>query len=134
MQSGPGKPTGSLGADGARHFTKRAEDAMTDRDDDAAPSPGHNLAEVFDLDRKGTIKALTDDMERALFAVEQAREDLREIKVRAREAEFTPKEIAAMARIAKLRADDKVGDAREQMEALERVSGATGVDLFSWQG
>jgi len=100
---------------------------------DEEPGVGHNLMAGVG-DRNGEIKRLTADMERALLTIEQAREDLAEVKAEAKEAGFRPQDVQAMATIARLRAGDKLAAARKKMEALEQVSAATGADLFSWAG
>jgi uncharacterized protein (UPF0335 family) len=94
--------------------------------------PKRDLHKMFDLDRKTLIKSMVDRMEQALREQDAARDDLKEIVSECREAEFGPRDIAAMKKIAKLRKDDKGGDAKEQLEALQRIGNAVGFDLFDW--
>ena len=83
--------------------------------------PKRDLHEVFDLDRKKLTKTTVDQMEQAMRDIDAARED-----------QFSKRDIEAMKKIAKLRKDDKKGAAREQLEALERIGGIVGFDLFDW--
>lgn len=103
--------------------------------DDAGSKPEQpkaNLTEMFDLDRKKLTGKIVDQMEQAMRDVDAAREDLKQIIASAKEAAFSPRDVEAMKKIAKLRKDDKGGAAKEQLEALERIGGIVGFDLFGW--
>lgn len=94
--------------------------------------PERDFAKLFDLDRTQLIKSMVDRMEGCLREAEGARDDLKEIVAECAKAAFRKHDIAAMRKIAKLRLQDKRGDAAEQLEALERVGRAVGFDLFDW--
>jgi uncharacterized protein (UPF0335 family) len=98
-----------------------------------SPAPKANLAEIFDLDRKKITRQMVDRFEQCMRDADQVKADMSELTNECREAQFGPKEIAAMKKIAKLRKEDKRGNAQEQLAALERVSDAIGFDLFSWR-
>lgn len=95
-----------------------------------APKPDLNA--IFDLDRKKLTRQIVDQMEQAMRDIDAAREDLKQIVASAKEAAFSPRDVEAMKKIAKLRKDDKGGAAKEQLEALERIGGIVGFDLFGW--
>lgn len=100
---------------------------------DGASEPDRDFAKMFDLDRSTLIKSMVDRMEECMRAATAAREDLKEVVTACRdEHEFPPREIIAMKRIAKLRLDDKGGEAKEQLSALERIGRAVGFNLFDW--
>lgn len=94
--------------------------------------PNRDFNKMFDLDRTTLIKTLVDAMEVAMRDADAARDELKEIADRCREAEIGPRDIAAMKRIAKLRKDDKGSEAKEQLAALEKIGRAVGFDLFDW--
>jgi uncharacterized protein (UPF0335 family) len=92
-----------------------------------------DFEKMLDLDRTTLAKSMVDRMEQCLRAATAAREDLKEIVAECRdEHEFGPRDIMAMKKIAKLRLDDKASEAREQLEALQRIGRAVGFDLFDW--
>jgi hypothetical protein len=91
-----------------------------------------DLGEIFDLDRKGLTKKLVEDMERCMHAAAAAQEELKGVAATASESQFSRREVAAMKRIAMLRCKDKLAAAKAELEALERVSTAIGLDLFGW--
>ena len=99
-------------------------------DDDREPK--RDFAKMFDLDRTTLTKSMVDRMERCLREAQVARDDLKEVVAECNEAEFSKRDIQAMKKIAKLRLDDKKGDAQEQLAALERIGKAVGFDLFDW--
>lgn len=102
-------------------------------DDGSKPEqPKRDLTEVFDLDRKKLTRQIVDQMEQAMRDIDNAREDLKQIIASAKEASFGPRDVEAMKKIAKLRKDDKGGTAKEQLEALDRIGGIVGFDLFNW--
>lgn len=105
---------------------------MFDNDGPREEKPARDLNKLFDLDRSTLVKNMVDRMETAMRVADAARDDLKEIIAECREAEFGPRDIAAMKKIAKLRKDDKGGDAKEQLEALQRIGRAVGFDLFDW--
>ena len=88
--------------------------------------------QVFDLDRTTLTRDFVDRIEALLRAQEEARDDLKEVLAEALHAEFRKHDILAMRKIAKLRLQDKRGDASEQLAALERISRVVGFDLFDW--
>ena len=92
----------------------------------------NDLSEIFDLDRKQLITRLTANIETCMRDIQSAQDDLKEIIASAREAQVSAREIAAMKQVAKLRMKDQLDEARGKLEALQRVSDAVGVDLFSW--
>jgi uncharacterized protein (UPF0335 family) len=94
--------------------------------------PERDFAKLFDLNRTGLVKNMVERMETCLRQIEGAQDDLKKVIAECKDAEFRKHDIAAMKRVAKLRLSDKVGDAAEQLAALERVSGAIGMDLFHW--
>ena len=93
-----------------------------------------DLNEIFDLDRKGLTQKLVTDMEQCTLAADVAREDLKVVVAQAKEAQFSRRDVQAMKMIAKLRLDDKLGEAAEKLEALERFGQAVGCDLFALAG
>lgn len=103
---------------------------LEDTGSSATPKPDLNA--IFDLDRKKLTRQIVDQMEQAMRDVDAAREDLKQIVASAKEAAFSPRDVEAMKKIAKLRKDDKGGAAKEQLEALERIGGIVGFDLFGW--
>lgn len=102
--------------------------------DDGQPSeqPKRDLDEVFDISRKKLTKNMVDRMEQSMREADAARDDLKAILAECREANFGPRDIEAMKKIAKLRKDDKGGAAKEQLAALEKIAGIVGFDLFDW--
>jgi uncharacterized protein (UPF0335 family) len=96
------------------------------------PAPKPDLNEVFDLDRKRLTRGMVDRMEQCMLEADAARDDLKQVLAECREAQFGPRDIEAMKKIAKLRKDDKGGAAKEQLAALERIAGIVGFDLFDW--
>lgn len=94
--------------------------------------PRRDFAKMFDLGRTTRIKDIVDQIEREMRDADAARDNLKAIVAKCRKEQFSPRDIAAMKKIAKLRKDDKAGDAREQLEALERIGKAVGMDLFDW--
>lgn len=105
---------------------------MFDESSKPTEEPKRDLNAIFDLDRKKLTAKIVDQMEQAMRDVDAAREDLKQIVASAKEAAFSPRDVEAMKKIAKLRKDDKGGAAKEQLEALERIGGIVGFDLFGW--
>jgi uncharacterized protein (UPF0335 family) len=101
-------------------------------DPDDGEEPKRDFAKMFDLDRPTAIKNFVGEMENRMRDIETAQSDLKAIVEAAKEAEFTAREVAAMRTVAKLRLKDKKGEAREKLEALERIGKAVGFDLFDW--
>ena len=99
---------------------------------EASESGGYDWNKALDLDRSTLTKNMVDRMETCLRSVQVARDDLAEIVAECKEREFGPNDIRAMKKIAKLRLDEKLGDAQEQLAALERISAVVGFDLFAW--
>ena len=98
----------------------------------AGGEPKRDLHEIFDLDRKKVVRSYVDRMEQCMREADAARDELKEIIAEAKENHFGPRDVEAMKKIAKLRKDDKGGAAKEQLEALERIGGIVGFDLFDW--
>ena len=96
--------------------------------------PKRDFAKMLDLNRSSLIKSLVDQMEQAMRDIQEAQEDLKQIVAAAKQHEFAVRDVAAMKSIAKLRLQDKKGDAQEKLEALERIGKAVGFDLFDWAG
>ena len=94
--------------------------------------PKRDFAKILDLDRTTLTKSMVDRMEQCLREAETARDDLKEVIAQCREAEFGKRDIEAMKKIAKLRLDCKKGAAQEQLESLDGIGRAVGLDLFSW--
>jgi hypothetical protein len=96
--------------------------------------PKRDFAKIFDLNRGTLIKSMVDSMEIAMRSIQTGQDELKEIIANCKEQEFTPKETAAMKKIAQLRLKDKLADAKEQLAALNRISAAMDLDLFDWAG
>jgi uncharacterized protein (UPF0335 family) len=94
--------------------------------------PRRNFEEMLDLDRSTLIKNYIEQMERAYRDIEAAQDNLKAIAATALDHEFRKHDVAAMKKIAKLLVSDKVGDAREQLEALERIAAAVDMPLFAY--
>lgn len=105
---------------------------MFEGDSAKGEEPKRDFVRMFDLDRTTLIKSMVDRMEQCMRDADKSRDDLNEVLAECREAEFGRRDIAAMKKIAKLRKDDKGGDAKEQLEALERIGAAVGFNLFDW--
>ncbi|MDE2097108.1 MAG: DUF2312 domain-containing protein [Patescibacteria group bacterium] len=105
---------------------------MLEKSDVPNEEPKRDFAKMFDLDRSTMIKNMVDRMEECMRQQQAASDDLKEVVSECREREFGPRDIAAMKRIAKMRLKDQLGDAREQLEALQRIGNAVGIDLFEW--
>jgi hypothetical protein len=61
-----------------------------------------------------------------------AADDLKQVCADAVEQEFGPHDIKAMKKIARIRLKDQQSDARDQLEALERIGRAVQFELFDW--
>lgn len=94
--------------------------------------PRRDFARMFDLDRSTLIKNLVDEIEDRMRTIEIAQDDLKILAASAKEKEFSPRDIAAMKAVAKLRLKDKTGEAREKLESLDRISRAVGLPLFDY--
>ncbi len=99
---------------------------------EAGPTPQRDWSKTLDLDRKTITRNFVNRIEECMRAAEAASNDLKGVLAEAKEAEFGPRDIGAMKKIAKLRLTDKGGDAREQLEALSRIGKAVAFDLFDW--
>lgn len=100
---------------------------------DSTPStPSRDWSATLDLNRSTATKSFVDRMEECMRQAEIARDDLKAVLADAKEAEFSPRDIEAMKKIAKLRLKDERGRAQEQLEALQRIGKAVGFDLFDW--
>lgn len=94
--------------------------------------PTGEFDKMFDLDRSTAVKNLVTRMEECMRQQQVASDDLKEICAEATEAEFGPKDIRAMKRIAKWRLKDQLASAKEELEALERIGRAVQFDLFDF--
>jgi uncharacterized protein (UPF0335 family) len=105
---------------------------MLSSDNTPSEAPRKDWASALDLDRKTITKSFVDRMEECMRAQQTAADDLKEVIADAKEAEFSPRDVEAMKKIAKLRLKDQRGRAQEQLEALQRIGRAVGFDLFDW--
>ncbi len=94
--------------------------------------PPRDFAKIFDLDRSTLTKSMVQRMEECMRQAKVAADDLKAVVAECVEREFSPRDIAAMKKLAKLRLEDKGGVAREQLEAMQRIGAAIGFDLFDW--
>jgi uncharacterized protein (UPF0335 family) len=95
---------------------------------ETVPSPN----KVVDIDPAMAIKRFVNRIETAMRDIANAQDDLKAIVFEAKEACISPKDIASMKTIAKLRLKDQIADAREKLESLERISRIVQLDLFGW--
>lgn len=96
------------------------------------PKDKPDLAELFDLKRHKAVSGFVgrfEELQRQRVAIN---DDFAELTNEAKEASFSPVEVAAMKDIAKWRTGDKVLGAAVKLAALRRVSNAVKLDLFSW--
>lgn len=103
---------------------------MSEHPHDAEPK--RDFGKMFDLDRSTLTKSFVDRMEECLRQQQVASDDLKQVCADAVEAEFGPNDIKAMKKIARIRLKDQRSDARDQLEALERIGRAVQFDLFDW--
>lgn len=89
---------------------------------------------TLDLDRTTITREFVNRMENCMRQMQDAQEDLKQVIADAKEAEFKPRDVEAMKKIARLRLKDQKGRAQEQLEALERIGKAVEFDLFDWAG
>ena len=94
--------------------------------------PKRDFGKMFDLDRSTLTKSFVDRMEECLRQQQVASDDLKQVCADAVEAEFGPHDIKAMKKIARIRLKDQQSDARDQLEALERIGRAVQFELFDW--
>ena len=94
--------------------------------------PKVDFAKMMDLNRTTLTRDMVERYIDAMQRQQVAAEDIKIITAAAKEAEYKPKEITAMKNVAKLRMTGKEADAKENLEALERVAAAVGMDLFGW--
>jgi uncharacterized protein (UPF0335 family) len=94
---------------------------------------GRDLGKIFDFDRTSLTRTMTERMEECMRQQKIAADDLKKIVAECVKAEFRPKDISAMKKIAKLRLLDRRAEAAEELEALSRVSRAVEFDLFDWE-
>jgi uncharacterized protein (UPF0335 family) len=102
---------------------------------DAEPGntePKRDFNKMFDLNRSTATKDFVTRMEECMRQQQVAADDLKQVVADATEAEFGPKDIRAMKRIAKWRLRDQLASAKEELEALERIGRAVQFDLFDW--
>lgn len=97
--------------------------------------PGkRDWTKTLDLDRTTITREFVNRMENCMRQAQDAQEDLKQVIADAKEAEFKPRDVEAMKKIARLRLKDQKGRAQEQLEALERIGKAVEFDLFDWAG
>lgn len=101
-------------------------------DADNAEQPKRDWSKTLDLDRTTITRDFVNRMETCMRQVQDAQEDLKQIIADAKEAEFKPRDVEAMKKIARLRLKDQKGRAQEQLEALDRIGRAVEFDLFDW--
>ena len=101
---------------------------------DENEQPSRDWEKTLDLNRTKLTRDFVDQLEDAMRRQQVAADDLKAIAGTAREQEYGPRDIMAMKKIAKLRLQDKGGDAREQLSALDRIGMAVEFDLFDWSG
>ncbi len=101
-------------------------------DADKAKQPKRDWSKTLDLDRTTITRDFVNRMETCMRQVQDAQEDLKQIIADAKEAEFKPRDVEAMKKIARLRLKDQKGRAQEQLEALDRIGRAVEFDLFDW--
>lgn len=94
--------------------------------------PTRDWAATLDLNRSTVTKSFVDRLEECMRAQQTASDDLKGVIADAKEAEFSARDIEAMKKIAKLRLKDQQAVAKDQLEALNRISRAVGFDLFDW--
>jgi uncharacterized protein (UPF0335 family) len=94
--------------------------------------PTGEFDKMFDLDRSTLTKSFVDRMEECLRQQQVAADDLKQVCADATEAEFGPHDIKAMKKIARIWLKDQRSDARDQLEALERIGRAVQFELFDW--
>jgi hypothetical protein len=99
---------------------------------DIPGDPPRDFARMLDLDRSTLIKDFVGEMEARMRDVETALSDLKDIAEAAARQEFTPREVAAMKKIAKLRLKDQKAAASLELEALQRIGRAAGFDVFDF--
>lgn len=78
------------------------------------------------------IALMVGRMEGCLRAIADAQSDMKALVFEAERSGFRKQIVKAMKKVAKLRLDDKLGDARDQLAALQEVSAAVDYDLFAW--
>ncbi len=101
-------------------------------EDTGKPEPKRDWSKTLDLDRTTITREFVNRMETCMRQVQDAQEDLKQVIADAKEAEFKPRDVEAMKKIAKLRLKDQKGRAQEQLEALDRIGRAVEFDLFDW--
>lgn len=95
-------------------------------------APRRDWAKTLDLDRTTIIKNYVDRFEQCMRDAEMARDAIKDLTIEVKAQEFSPRDISAMKKIANLRLKDQVSRAKEQLDALQRIGRAAGVDLFDY--
>jgi hypothetical protein len=106
------------------------EDVPLPLGDDGEPK--RDFTKMLDLNRTTLTRDMVDRYLDAMQRQQIAAEDIKIITASAKEQEYKPNDIAAMKLVAKLKLNGKQTEAREKLEALERVSEAVGFDLFGF--
>lgn len=121
-----------MGAERERVGGKVMEDTPLPLGDDNEPR--RDFTKMLDLNRTQLTRDMVDRLQDAMTRQQIAAEDIRVIVASAIEQEFSKRDIGAMKQIAKLRLNDKKSEAREKLEALERIGKAVDFDLFDFAG
>lgn len=106
------------------------EDVPLPFGDDDKPTGEFN--KMLDLNRTTLTRDMVERYYDAMQRQQVAAEDIKIITSAAKEAEYKPVDIAAMKVVAKLKMTGKQNEAKEKLEAMERVADAVGMDLFGW--
>ena len=107
---------------------------MMYEDAERAVQPEGEWAKALDLDRTAITREFVNRMELCMQQAQDAQDDLKQVIADAKEAQFTPRDIEAMKKIARLRLKDQLVRAQQQLEALDRIGRACEFDLFDWAG
>ena len=94
--------------------------------------PKVDFAKMMDLNRTTLTRDMVERYYDAMMRQQVAAEDIKVITAAAKEAEYRPVDIAAMKTVARLKMTGKQAEAKEKLEAMERVAAAVGLDLFGW--
>lgn len=87
---------------------------------------------MTDTNEVTVLKDYVNRYEAIFRQQDAAATDLAELTEEIKDAEFSPKDVAAMKKIAKLSINGKVQKAKDELAALDRVASAVGMDLFDF--
>ena len=103
--------------------------------------PPRDFERMLDIDRSTLIKDFIDEMEGRMREVETAQAALKDPGLRrgrrveaAARQEFSPRDVAAMKKIARLRLKDQKAAAQQELEALGRIGKAADFDVLDFEG